>query len=419
MVRGPTGTLAAACALSAALLVVAGCGGDGGGGNSAGAAGEVVLEPAAAEGPDPFTKSTATAPAASPPVTRTPDTAPDAPGARRSYPGSTPGLYGGARRQGSCDVERQIDQLGADQGKARAFAEIAGVPQDSVPAYLRGLASVVLRADTRVTNHGYRAGRAAGYQSVLQAGTPVLVDDRGVPRVRCACGNPLTPPREQRGTPAHRGTPWTGYRPAGVIVVTPAPQVVTHLTIIDIADKAWIERRIGHDTRHDKLVPRPDAGTTIPAPPGGKPPRLSPPTSTPSDGPHREGRATPPGEQPSPGFSPGEPGRGCATPAVTVTPGLAAEADASAPASCPTATATVTAHPPADPHADRPAPESEPEPQPPPASPDGTGPEAVPDTPDTPDTPNTPAAPDGDGPTPDATEAADIIFGSPTDVFLS
>jgi hypothetical protein len=417
VVRRSTGTLTAACALSAALLVVAGCGGDGR--KSTRAGGEVVLEPAAIQGPDPFTRSTATATATPPRVTRTPDTAPVTPGeGPRSYPGSTPGLYGGARQRGSCDVERQIGEFTADPGKARAFAEAAGVPHDSVPAFLRGLTSVVLRADTRVTNHGYRDGRAAGYQSVLQAGTPVLVDGRGVPRVRCACGNPLTPPREQRGTPAHRGTPWTGYRPAEAIVVTPAPQVVTHLTIIDVADNTWIERPTGHDTRHDKPVPHPDAGAGTPVPPSAKPVRPSPSISAPPE-PAPEGHSTSPDEPPRKGHSawPAEPshaeppgGRreGCATPTVTVTPGRASEADAPAPASCPPATAT------ADPHT--PTAESEPtgpqnsEPKSPPASSGGTGPDAVPDR---------PHVPDGGGPTPDATEAADIIFGSPTDVFLS
>ncbi|GAP52775.1 serine/threonine protein kinase [Streptomyces azureus] len=73
----------------------------------------------------------------------------------------------------------------------------------------------MLRADTGVTNHGFRAGRAAVLQAVLQAGTAVLVDDRGVPRVRCACGNPLRPPVAMRGTPAVKDTPCPATGPAG------------------------------------------------------------------------------------------------------------------------------------------------------------------------------------------------------------
>ncbi len=124
----------------------------------------------------------------------------------------------------------------------------------------------MLRADTRVTNHGFRAGRAGAYQSVLQAGTAVLVDDRGVPRVRCACGNPLRPPVAMRGTPRGRGSPWPGYRPGEVIVVTPAPQVITDFTIIDVASRTWIERPTGHDVRHDRALPPPVWAQRPPAP---------------------------------------------------------------------------------------------------------------------------------------------------------
>ncbi|MGH3907098.1 MAG: DUF6777 domain-containing protein, partial [Pseudonocardiaceae bacterium] len=42
--------------------------------------------------------------------------------------------------------------------------------------------------DTRVTNHGYRDGKATDRQAVLQAGTAVLVDEKGRPRVKCGCG---------------------------------------------------------------------------------------------------------------------------------------------------------------------------------------------------------------------------------------
>jgi hypothetical protein len=40
---------------------------------------------------------------------------------------------------------------------------------------------VILQRDTRVTNHGFRNGRATPTQSILQAGTAVLVDEYGVP----------------------------------------------------------------------------------------------------------------------------------------------------------------------------------------------------------------------------------------------
>ncbi|PIB08452.1 MULTISPECIES: DUF6777 domain-containing protein [Streptomyces] len=254
----PTRTLVTACVLAAALLV-AGCGVDKEKDQVAPdrSSGEVFLVPVAAQGPDPFTDTTVTPPS----VTRIPQpastgTASAAQGVR-SVSGATPGLYGGIQNAGSCDVEKQIGFLAADRSKARAFARASGNSQAAIPDYLRGLTSVVLRADTRVTNHGYGDGRVTSFQSVLQEGTAVLVDNRGVPRVRCASGNPLNPPVPVRGDPVTQGKPWAGW-PSEVVVVTPAPTVITTITIIDIADNTWIERRIGDDGRQDHAVLPPD-----------------------------------------------------------------------------------------------------------------------------------------------------------------
>ena len=121
--------------------------------------------------------------------------------------GTTPGLYGGSGDQKVCDPEGIAAFLGEHPDKASAWIgalngdptlkwsggrplEVADIPQ-----YLSELRSVVLRYDTRVTNHGFLNGKAIPHQSVLQAGTAVLVDSMGVPRARCACGNPLLPPR--------------------------------------------------------------------------------------------------------------------------------------------------------------------------------------------------------------------------------
>ncbi|WP_406364852.1 DUF6777 domain-containing protein [Streptomyces sp. NBC_00645] len=301
----PTRTLVAACALSAALLV-AGCagGGDRGAESSGPTGGEVFLQPLGAAGPDPFTASTVTPAATGPPVTRTPQSPPTGTQGGRSFSGATPGLYGGTRNAGSCDIDQQIRLLDADRGKARAFAEASGISPGSVPDYLRGLTPVVLRADTRVTNHGFGDGRATGFQAVLQVGTAVLVDNRGVPRVRCACGNPLNRPSALDGEPGTRGRPWSGYRPARVVVVTPAPVVITEITIIDVDDHAWIERPVGQGGhRHDHVVAPPDSGTA--------PPR--PHESTP----HAPSSSAAPGDgSPSPDASASD----CATPTATVTP---------------------------------------------------------------------------------------------------
>ncbi|MFG2726038.1 DUF6777 domain-containing protein [Streptomyces canus] len=378
MVRTPNRTLVTACALAAALLV-AGCGGDGDE-NNAEANGELLLQPAAAQGPSPFTRSSATSVTVPSPLTRTPQRASTTP---RTVSGGMPGLYGGTERVAGCDVARQIDDLTADQSRERAFAQVVGVSPAAVPDFLRGLAPVVLRADTLVTDHGYRAGRASGFRSVLQAGTAVLVDDRGVPRVRCACGNPLTPPPAMRGGAVVGGHPWPGYQPARVVVVAPSEQVITDITIIDIVHHTWIERLVDHDCRHDHVVP---------------PPQPEPPTPTVP--------ATPLGprqdETASPEASP-SPESDCATP--TGTPGAAATEEPYD-ENCPTATPPPTTGPgiPAvPPDGTRTTVPVEPE--------SGIGPENVPDTPD---------LPDGGGLIPDdPSESAGqgTVFVGPTDGF--
>ncbi|UXY31327.1 DUF6777 domain-containing protein [Streptomyces sp. HUAS TT20] len=316
VVRIPTGTAVMAplaCLLAAALLVV-GCARDGI--RVTGPSGEVFLQPVAVQGPDPFTGSTATGgPDSADQFTRAAQS-----GGRignisvtgsgvRSVSGGTPGLYGGTARVGSCDVERQIGYLAADPARGSAFARAEGITRKAVPGYLRGLTPVVLRADTRVTNHGFRDGRAAGFQSVLQAGTAVLVDDRGVPRVRCACGNPLKPPTATHSGSGIGGHVWSGYRPGEVIEVTPAPHAVTSITIIDLGSHAWIERPIGHDVQHDHVVHPPVSATQ---PSRTQRPKPHEHENRPSASPGESGRApvTAPSAVPS----------GCATPTSTRRP---------------------------------------------------------------------------------------------------
>ncbi|MFP1627948.1 DUF6777 domain-containing protein [Streptomyces sp. 5K101] len=229
--------------------VAAGCGGE----SRAADPEELLLQPIAAQGPDPFTASTAfPAPAfAPPPVTAAPRSPSGAGTALRTLSGSTPGLYGGTQQIASCDVEAQVRLLATDQDKARAFAEGAGIDQADIPQFLRGLTSVVLRSDTRVTGNAFRDGKAAGYQAVLQTGTAVLVDQYGAPRVRCAGGNPLKPPVAAEQAVVTKGDQWPGYRADRVLVIKPAGQVVNNLLIVNTADGTWIERPAGTDGEED------------------------------------------------------------------------------------------------------------------------------------------------------------------------
>ncbi|MFF4849269.1 DUF6777 domain-containing protein [Streptomyces sp. NPDC001194] len=256
------------------------------------ARGEVFLQPAAATGPAPFTESTVTREAVPPPQSPAPSARSATPGtgttATPSISGSAPGLYGGTRSAASCDVEKQIGALSAEPAKNGAFASALGIRPESVPGYLRALTPVQLRTDTRVTNHGYRDGKATPYQAVLQAGTAVLIDDRGVPRVRCACGNPLGAPVPLPADPKRHGQPWSSYQPSKVVVIAPSQTVVHKFVIYDQHDRGWFERGRGdHRGTHDKPVPPPvlppapvtpshPAPATSAQPPSPPPPSRSP-----------------------------------------------------------------------------------------------------------------------------------------------
>lgn len=269
--------------------------------------GEVFLQAASAKGPDPFTDSTARKSSATASPTATPSASAGATAGTRTIDGSAPGLYGGTRNASSCDVGRQIDFLARDQTKSRAFADVLGIDQGRVPSYLRSLTPVQLRADTRVTNHGFKNGKATGYQAVLQAGTAVLVDSRGVPRVRCACGNPLTPPVALTAAPKQKGSAWPSYSKSDVVAVTPARQVVNVFVVLDVNTGTWFERPRGDTGSTDTPTtpptglstrsPSPSGSTTAPTAPTSPTSPASPTAPTSPTGP---ATTTPPGSPTAP-----------------------------------------------------------------------------------------------------------------------
>lgn len=216
--------------------------------------GEIFLEPADAPGEAPFTESvdTNTAPAPVQLMSATspaPDNAPAGGSERtgvRSVQGVAPGLYGGTNRESACDVEKLIDFLQANPDKAAAWASVQGITVRSIPQFVRSLTPVVLRADTRVTNHGFFNGQATPFQSVLEAGTAVLVDDLGQPRVKCNCGNPLAPPQAQQTGVRYTGDRWPTFRPDRVLVIVNTKRVsVTTFILVNLVTPGYIQRPVG------------------------------------------------------------------------------------------------------------------------------------------------------------------------------
>jgi hypothetical protein len=256
-----------------------------GGTSGTASGGELFLQAANKPGPDPFTESTAKDSSTAPvtPAANMPESA----NVTRGVSGSAPGLYGGTRNTASCDVEKQIEALQAEPAKNKAFASVEGVRPTAVPAYLRSLTPVQLRMDTRVTNHGYRGGAATPYQAVLQTGTAVLVDGHGVPRVRCACGNPLTPAVAQQTVPRRTGDTWASYRSVNVVVVLPATTTIDVFVIYDPHLDEWVGRHRGDsDGRRDektyppaKPSPAVSVSSASPKSPVSKPPVSKSPAS--------------------------------------------------------------------------------------------------------------------------------------------
>ena len=169
--------------------------------------------------------------------------------------GDEPGLYGGSRDIATCDVEQMIEFLtdpdNAD--KAEVWAGVHDIDVDEIAEFIDGLTPVRLRFDTRVTNHGFFDGEATQIQSVLQAGTAVLVDDEGVPRAKCACGNPLAAPGAG-DTVVEPDTAWDGFAAERVVRVERGAEVDAHV-LVDVDDGVLFERPVGTDGEADRVLP--------------------------------------------------------------------------------------------------------------------------------------------------------------------
>lgn len=265
-------------AIGATVALVAGaCGSDSLGdqvSQSSGDRPELVLEAALSPGEDPFTESVSDLTEADVAATAEVDhdevelpgeddssaAGTDPSGSLAAVPGDSPGLYGGTGAEGTCDPAAISAHLGADPAKAEAWADAQGIGVHGIDPFLDTLTPMVLLHDTRVTNHGYRNGTATPFQAVLQAGTAVLVDPHGVPRVRCACGNPLAEPdTSHRYEPV--GTAWPGYDNSPVVTVT-TNVVVNVFVVVNIYTGDTYEVPAGSDVSVEPPVTAPPVQST-------------------------------------------------------------------------------------------------------------------------------------------------------------
>lgn len=185
-------------------------------------------------------------------------------------PGTLPGFYAVPGSGAACDVSGLRAGLGT-QTTIDAWSAAAGVGADQIDQYLAGLAPVFLGADTLVLLHG----TAGASTAVLQAGTAVLVDDTGTPRVRCRSLSPLSAvePIDLRSVEV-TGTDWPGFEVEKVVQIQ-AGATVSELTVVDLQSGALVPIAVGSEAAP------PAPGPAAPAPPVTDPPAPEPPPAEP------------------------------------------------------------------------------------------------------------------------------------------
>jgi hypothetical protein len=211
---------------------------------------EVVAAPVSTTGNNPFTPKVGT----DRPGVRPPAAASSPSGGLVSYTGSLPGLYGGTRNYTQCDKPQLVSFLEANPSKASAWASTLGIQTTQISSYVSGLTDVILRTDTRVTNHGYVNGVADPIQSVLEAGTAVLVDQYGRPVVKCYCGNPLTPP-VLYSSPVYTGPLWVGFSTTNITIIQQSVTIINQFILYDpTTGKEFKRSPNGHDGPYINVV---------------------------------------------------------------------------------------------------------------------------------------------------------------------
>ncbi|MFE9642714.1 DUF6777 domain-containing protein [Streptomyces sp. NPDC006365] len=208
--------------------------------------------------------------------------------------GNTPGLYGGSRKQGTCDVDRLKEFLNDPKNgqKAREWARVVEISPDAIDEYVDRLTPVLLRHDTLVQNHDYKKGRAVAYDALLEAGIAVLVNDQGLPAVKCSCGNPLRTFEGDTDMISVRfedgNKKWPSFREKSVVSVEPSSTKLDRLALVDVDDTdKGLDRPVGTDGSEDRTFDARDEATeepgTPPDPGSASPTETSTDTPTPTD----------------------------------------------------------------------------------------------------------------------------------------
>lgn len=165
--------------------------------------------------------------------------------------GTRPGLYGGTDRASACNAAAVANYLDTHVDEGRAWSHAIGIEPQQIPAYLNTLTPVIVNIDTWVTAHRFSTSGGIPFQTVLQAGTPVMIDAVGVPRLHCKSGSPLIPPANTNLAKLDdvRGTAWPDYAPQKVVAIayaaSSAESPVSEFSILDLGSAEQIARKVG------------------------------------------------------------------------------------------------------------------------------------------------------------------------------
>ena len=229
-------------------------------------ASQVTLRAYADPGPDPFTASVASD---SPTLADYADqessiaaTGVDDAG-YQTVDGTVPGVFGGSLDELACDADQLAAFLQAEPDKAAAWAGVLAIDVTDVSAYIAGLTAANLTADTRVLDHGWSGDGLVERETVLQRGTAVMVDARGVPRVNCYSGNPLLEPAITVDE-TFEGVRWARFEPATTVVIKAAPTDTTAFVLADVTGGTPFTRPVGSTGDADSTEVPPEAAALVP-----------------------------------------------------------------------------------------------------------------------------------------------------------
>ncbi|MET7767510.1 DUF6777 domain-containing protein [Nocardia sp. NPDC005366] len=242
---------------------------------------EVFLAPSDAAGDHPFMPISppAVGPfSTGPRPTFTAPTGDTAVGAKQVV-GSEPGVYGGLRNQATGGRDEIVAFYETHPDRARAFVDAlradpafdetggSSLQVSGLADYLRTLTPVISRIDIRVTDHEFADGKVSARESVLQAGTAILIDLFGVPRVRSISGSPLTVSTPSNRIPDFTGSRWPQFQPGFIAAMTASSSPQSKFILVDIVVVVAFDRRVGtvgdgdSDTT-EPVVPGPDSSSS-------------------------------------------------------------------------------------------------------------------------------------------------------------